>query len=418
MQIPVPHLPDSPCSLMAPAEFSSGALQGRWAGRRPQGRTGGSGECPAKPLVLRRNRPGSIGRIFFILAVLPALVPAICAAGSDRIAIANGQFVVGDRRIWINGANTPWNAWNDFGGRFDAAWWDAQFQALRDHGINATRVWITCDGEVGIDIDDDGRVAGATPAHWADLDQLFQIAAKHRVYVMATLMSFDHFKNSHAHFQRWRNWIARDANIDSYVDHYLTPFLDRYGSSPWLWSIDLMNEPDWVFENANNGRVSWERLQDYFGRAARAIHDRSPVLVTVGMAMLKYNSDTGRGCLGNQVSDRALRARVDVPGARLDFYSTHYYDWNGALWGNAASRTPGEYKLPVDKPGLLGELPAKGTAGHTIGEDYDDAFQHGWQGVMAWTSNGVDENGSLQQLGPATRAFREHHASLVEVGGR
>ena len=34
---------------------------------------------------------------------------------------------------------------------------------------------------------------------------------------------------------------------------------------------------------------------------------------------------------------------------------------------------------------------------------------------MAWTSNGVDENGNLEQLGPATRAFRDHHAALVDV---
>lgn len=350
------------------------------------------------------------------LALLLLLGSAVHGAGDDRIAIANGRFFTGGQRIWINGANTPWNAWNDFGGRFDASWWDNQFAALHEQGINATRVWITCNGDVGILIAADGRVTGATPAHWADLERLFQIAARHRIRVMATLMSFDHLKSGHATTACWRNWIADDRNIDSYVDNYLIPFLRRFGRSPWLWSIDLMNEPDWAYENADNGRVPWVRLQSYFARAAYAIHARGPVLVTVGLAMLKYNSDAGANCQGNQVSDRALRAQVNDPGARLDFYETHYYDWNGPIWGRAPYLSPGAYQMPADKPAVLGELPARGTAGHATVEDYESAFDHGWQGAMAWTSNGVDENGSLRQLGPATRAFRDHHAALVDAG--
>jgi hypothetical protein len=369
-----------------------------------------------KPNELRRYRGGWAECCFQTLILLLALASPVRAVESDRIVIANGEFMVGERRIWINGANTPWKNWNDFGGSFSESWWDAEFQRLRDQGINATRIWITCNGEVGILIDQGGQVSGATPAHWHDLDRLFEIAAKHRIYVMATLMSFDHLKNGHASSRRWRNWIACDRNVDSYVGTYLLPFLQRYGKSPWLWSIDLMNEPDWVYENADNGRVPWERLQSYFARAARAIHDHSPVLVTVGLAMLKYHSDTGAGCQGNQVSDRALQAQVNHPGARLDFYSPHYYDWNGDHWGKACAMSPAAYRLPTDKPSLLGEIPARGTAGRTTAENYESAFQHGWQGAMAWTSNGVDANGSLEQLGPATRAFRDRHPTLIDVG--
>ena len=349
-----------------------------------------------------------------ILLVVPAL--AVRAAEPDRITVGDGQFMVNGHRLWINGANTPWEHWNDFGGSFDEAWWDAQFGALRSNGINATRVWITCSGEVGILIDRDGVVSGATAAHWHDLDRLFLLAAKHRLHLMATLLSYDHFKNNHPDYQRWRRWIAEDRNLDSYVDHYLVPFLERYGRSPWLWSIDLMNEPDWVYENREDGRIPWERLQSYFARAARVIHEHSPVLVTVGMAMPKYNSDTARNSVGNKVGDRALQALVPDPAARLDFYTTHYYDWNGKIWGNAVYLTPAAYQLPTDKPSLLGEMPAVGTSGHTITADYESAFQHGWLGAMAWTSNGVDKFGSLKQLGPATRAMRALHAALIEGG--
>ncbi len=349
-----------------------------------------------------------------ILLVVPG--SPVRASEPGRITVANGQFMVNGHRLWINGANTPWHHWNDFGGAFDEHWWDAQLAALHRDGINATRVWISCSGGAAIRIDRSGAVSGATPAHWRDLDRLFQLAAKHRVYLMATLLSFDHFRDNHSEYRRWRKWIASDGNIDSYVDHYLIPFLDRYGRSPWLWSIDLMNEPDWVHENAEDGRFPWQRLQSYFARAACAIHEHSQVLVTVGLAMPKYNSDTGKNCVGNMVSDRALQALVPNPAARLDFYTTHYYDWNGKIWGNAVYLTPGAYHLPTDKPSLLGEMPAVGTAGHTITEDYESAFQHGWLGAMAWTSNGVDGNGSLKELGPATRAMRARYPALIDVG--
>ena len=377
--------------------------------------------CRDSLRVTRRQRfqPGwrTAGFVLLILGACGCLAAADRGDAGTRIVVAGGQFQVDGRRIWINGANTPWQHWNDFGGAFDPAWWDAHFRALHENGINATRVWISCSGDVGIAIAADGMVTGATDAHWRDLDRLFEIAAKHRVYVLATVMSFDNFKDNHAHHRQWRSWLGSDRAIDSYVESYLVPLVERCGRSPWLWAVDLMNEPDWVYEDAACGRIPWERLQAYFARAARAIHRHSGVLVTVGSAMPKYASDTGRGCLSNRLSDRALRERVDDPEARLDFYTTHYYDWNGANWGVAPYLAPSAYGMPDDKPSVLGEIPAHGTAGHTPAQDYEAAFEHGWQGAMAWTSNGVDTSGDLTQLGPGTRAFRDRHLSLVRPDG-
>jgi hypothetical protein len=350
---------------------------------------------------------------FLLLVALLAIPAALRAAAGDRIALANGEFMAGSRRIWINGANTPWHDWNDIGGRFDRAWWDSEFRSLHDHGINATRVWISCDGQVGLRIDDSGSVSGATQAYWDDLDSLFEIAAKHQVYVLATLLSFDHMHDNHPGYLRWRKWLGSDANIDSYVGSVLVPFVHRYGDTPWLWAIDLMNEPDWVFESKEDGQFAWATLQAYFARAAVAIHKGSPILVTVGMAMPKYESETAFGSKGNKVGDAALRARVDDPGARLDFYTVHYYDWCGKLWGPAPYLGPGAYGMPLDKPSIIGEMPAKGTGGHTTAQDYESTFEKGWQGAMGWTSDEVDEMGGMDTLGPATSAFASRHPDLV-----
>jgi hypothetical protein len=366
---------------------------------------------------MKKRKPVFITAIVLVAILSFTFIFSPLSAASTRITVSGTEFSLGGNRIWMNGANTPWDNWNDFGGSYDADWWNNHFQELNENGINSSRIWITCSGEVGINIDDSGYVSSATTAHWEDLDSLFQIAEENQIYIMATLISFDHFKNTYTTYEKWRNMITDTSNIDSYVENYVTPFTNRYKDNPYLWSIDLCNEPDWIYENEECGQISWDWLKTYFAKSAVAIHENSDVLVTVGTAMIKYNSDTCAGSQGNQISDEALQAIVDSSDARLDFYSTHYYDWMEEYWGNPFYMSPTEYELEDSKPSMLGETPAVGTSGHTITEDYENCFQNGWQGAMAWTSNGVDSNGSLTELGEATSTFRDNHYSLVYPDG-
>jgi hypothetical protein len=336
------------------------------------------------------------------------LVPGTNGTPSSdpRISVFGNEFRRCGRRIFMNGANTPWHVWDEFGGDYDASWWSNHYLDLHEAGVNSSRVWITCSGMVGVEIQADGTVLGATPEHWDALDSYFAIAEERQIYVMATLMSFDHFR--HGAEARWKAWIASDESIDSYVNNYLVPFLERYRDNPYLWSIDLMNEPDWAHEESG---ISFDRLRAYFARAARAIHENSKVLVTVGMAMPKY----GAACAGcaPSISDMQLRGAVNDPNVYLDFYSPHYYDWVGDLWGNTMHDSPAGSGFPLDKPLIFGEHPARGTSGHTLSEDIEAALAHGWQGTMPWTSNGVDRNGGFAQVSMAAKAFRDAHVSLV-----
>ncbi|HEX6277268.1 MAG TPA: hypothetical protein VFZ53_29705, partial [Polyangiaceae bacterium] len=320
--------------------------------------------------------------------------------------IAESAFTVCGRPIFMNGANTPWHRWNDFGGGYDGAWWSGHFAEMHDAGLNSSRVWITCSGEVGIDIAADGSVLGATPEHWEHLDGFFAIAEEREIYVMATLISFDHFESGSQ--SRWKAWIASDDAIDSYVENYLVPFLERYRENPYLWSIDLANEPDWAYEREG---ISWERLRAYFARAARAIHEHSDVLVTVGMASPKYSAP----CAGCEpaITDRQLRETLDDPNVYLDFYSPHYYDWVGPVWGNTLHLRPESTNFPPGKPMVIGEHPARGTTGHTLTQDVESAYANGWHGTMPWTSNGVDRNGGFAEVSAAATSFRDANPAVV-----
>lgn len=339
-------------------------------------------------------------------------VSPVRASADERISVSGSEFRAGGKRVWLNGANTPWHAWNDFGGHYDAVWWDKHFEKLHENGINATRVWMSCNGDVGINIDTNGVVTGCTPAWWGDVESLMRSAAKHHVYIMATLLSFDHFSDRHPKYARWRKMLTDGGNIDALVAHYVVSFVARYKDNPCLWSIDLCNEPDWIYENASCGRISWDWIQRYVAKAAVAIHSNSPILVTVGIAMGPKYQDVRRK--GDVFGDAVLRAEADgSPLARLDFYSSHHYDWMTRSYGNPFTETPAAYGLEGGKPAVIGECPAQGLAGRSSKQDYEDAYRNGWQGVLGWTSNGVDRNGSLEQLAPATRAFRDNHSELV-----
>jgi len=332
-----------------------------------------------------------------------------------RITIKNKEFTVNGKRIWINGTNTPWNKWNDFGGDYNDTWWNEHFAKLHEAGINAVRVWINCNNDQGaVIINNSGMVSGVSDKHWADLDKFFKTAQRNKIYIMATLLSFDHFKNtgSRQAALKWRAMLQNDTACASFVSNYTIPFINRYMDNPWLWSIDICNEPDWIYEDAVCGEISWDRISYFLALNTAAIHENSGILVTVGMAFPKYNAD-GSAYEGNKVSDTFLQKLFSNKNVYLDFWSPHYYDWVGEYYRVPFYVKPGDWGLDNSKPALIGECSAKGSAGKTIISDFENAFINGWQGVMPWTSNGVDANGDIDDLSPATKYMLEKHRDNV-----
>jgi hypothetical protein len=356
---------------------------------------------------------------------------------------STNQFETDGKRIWINGVNTPWNKWNDFGGTgwmtYDNRWWDAEFARLYAAGINAVRVWVNHNNlNNAINIAANGNVSGVSARHWTDVDKLFALAMKHKVYIMATLLSFDHFKSNNDNDWpnqpgRWQAMIKSQSASRSFVDNYTIPFVNRYKDNPYFWSIDIMNEPDWLYEHAEAGNIPWNNISYFLGLNAAAIHENSSVLVTVGMASVKYNAD-GSGYEGNKVSDSYLKSLTGNSNAYLDFWSPHYYDWvgewygvphyltpSGARGGNKTTGWTGGWGLGGSKPAILGECSALGTTpglwgtsrSNTIITDFEQAYSKGWQGVMPWSSNGIDSAGNLDSMKAATLNMLNKYLALI-----
>ena len=48
-----------------------------------------------------------------------------------------------------------------------------------------------------------------------------------------------------------------------------------------------------------------------------------------------------------------------------------------------------------------------------ISEAFIKTYENGWKGLLVWTSNGVDRNGTLKDCGPGLTAFQKKFPDLV-----
>jgi len=286
----------------------------------------------------------SITGVFLLFILLQGLT-----LFGQRISVNGTEFRKNGNRIWLNGTNTPWNKWNDFGGGFNYDWWNDELQQLKDLHINCTRVWITCDGNnTGINISDNGYISGVNDLFWSHVDQLMEIAQSKQIYVMIALISFDHTKPGNTNASKWINMYNSTINRQAFVDNYAVPFVNRYKNNPYFFAVDVGNELDWVWENHG---VPSDSVINLISRVADAVKTNSEVLVCQGWgAGIKYNT-SARGGSGNYL------ANVNV-----DFYNIHYYDWQNQWFGNPFDLSPANYNMN-SKPCIVGESSAKGSVG-------------------------------------------------------
>ncbi len=335
---------------------------------------------------------------------------------AQRIYIDGNQFKVDGKPIYLNGCNTPWNKWNDFGGKYDSLFWENEFKRLHENGMNSVRVWISCDGEVQPYIDSTGFVTGVSDKFWKDVDHLIKTAEANQLYLMATMLSFDHVKITHENNNVWRQMLNDSSKVRSYILNYLLPFVKRYENNPYLFSIDLCNEIEWMQEKEECGNFKWNILQRYVAMCAASIHHSgSKVLVTMGSAGVKWNSDKA---IANFWSDMNLQKQFSDKAAFLDFWQFHYYSWINPYFGNPFSKSPADYNIN-DRPVVVGEMPAKESglpSGLTMFQAFNELLNNGYSGHFPWTSNGLDKEGNLNDFGDSALNFKTKHSLLVNPG--
>jgi Cellulase (glycosyl hydrolase family 5) len=289
------------------------------------------------------------------------------------------------------------------------------FRKLAAAGGKSVRWWMHCEGRATPNYDAQGKPTGMPEAALANLGRMLDLAAANKVLVMPVLWSFDMAKNNRA------NLITDTALTRAYITNVLDPMVRRYKGHPGLVAWEICNEPEWMLDDdgSTTQRVTKLQLQRFHGLLAAAIHKADPsALVTTGSAAFKWCS-TSPESKGNYYSDQALQAAAGGdPLAHLDFYQIHYYPWmRGQGWTYSPWDHGREY-WGLDKPIVIGELPAKGEAG------YLDAMQmhvgsvdSGYAGIMSWAflDNRADKEGAFADAKPGIEAVAAKIPQAVQV---
>ena len=101
------------------------------------------------------------------------------------------------------------------------------------------------------------------------------------------------------------------------------------------------------------------------------------------MGIVKYNSDQYEG---NKISDDYLTRLTGNEKSYIDFYSTHYYNWQKEWFGFPCDKSPAEFGLDGTKPCVIGEThnDDEQECGMSLTEKYKSVYENGWNGIMVW----------------------------------
>nr|MCR4800447.1 hypothetical protein [Bacteroidales bacterium] len=171
--------------------------------------------------------------LFFFSLVLSLSINA------QRISIQGNSFVCNGEKIFFVGTNTPWDNWNDFGGNFNSQFWADEFAKLEKNGINSSRIWISCDAAGQPFVDVEGVTHPATQQFWDNLDYLMNLATKHKIYVIATISSFDNLDETKPASKNWMALLNCTQKLQQYCDTFLKPLVERYKDNPYFFAIDI-----------------------------------------------------------------------------------------------------------------------------------------------------------------------------------
>jgi hypothetical protein len=312
---------------------------------------------------------------------------------------------------WFNGINVPWHNFGyDIGANsFDSNWFASFFANCSENHINSARFWVHCDGRASPMFNSDGSVSGLSPTFLPELEQLVKMASSSHVVTMLTLWSFDMCKQE-TPTSYHPQLISNTNALQSYVTKALIPILktlDKYDNVVY----EIINEPEWcVKETPGNTpyMASLSEMQRFAATIADAIHKNSRHAVTLGSSSLKWNSNSS-AAVGNWWSDAALQKQVASSSAKLDFYQIHYYDWmHNDQWGYDPCREPASY-WSLDKPTVVGELPATGGQFYTPTQLVECSFKDNYWGDMFWAYNADFD---WKKAIPAWTQFYQEHAGI------
>ncbi len=308
------------------------------------------------------------------------------------------------RQRFALGANYAWHnfstdfgglaEWNQQGVSQDSTQYDTDLATMRSGGVSVIRWWVFPDfrGD-GVVFDASGNPTGITATAVADIQEALALAAKHDVYLVLTLFSFDAFNptttTSGVTIRSLAPMVTDPTRLTGVMNNVVTPVAHAAAASPHvdhLLGWDVVNEPEWAIAptgNAPGGQdftpngslttVTLAQMKTFINDVIPILKTETPdALTSVGWAAAKWSW-----------------AFTDITS--LDFNQPHIYAWVDEYW--PYTQTPSQLGYPA-KPTVYGEFllaaepfgpDAGGTDPATFATILDTLWTNGFAGAWGWS---------------------------------
>ncbi len=207
-----------------------------------------------------------------------------------------------------SGADRPWPLGYAFSGPISEQQRETleqTYAALQRQGLGFTRVYIG-DYRTGLVFDAEGSVTAIEPQFLEFLDALAEIANRHGIIVMFSLMDNTVLDGKGVEFPQF---VIDHEESERFVKHGLAPIIERLAGRRVIW--DLFNEPE------NVSRAQLSQVQDFVDRALAVLRatdaDARFTVVSRSADELIYWRGRGLDVLSHNVFDqRGLDAAVNL----------------------------------------------------------------------------------------------------------
>jgi hypothetical protein len=297
------------------------------------------------------------------------------------------QFLLGVNLAWLDGAfghdfgHDPRHP--EWGVAYDPAHVDDLLALAQANGIRLLRLWVfeRCEG---LFLDERGVVTGIDPTLLDNFDDLVrERLPKYDVKVYFTLLG------AAAQGECLTTpYLPAGPARSALFDKALRPFVARYADSPWIWGIDLMNEPEAAVAgpsgNYESG-VSWAVMRDFLGAGAAMVRQVAPHL----------HVSAGSGWHGEaNVRDGRFS------GLGFTHLDWHAYEDDGALPTYASLQR--RAKILLGEAGQEREAWDDTLQAEVLAGMLDDAVAEHYWGVLPWYLDHPDSQNHLALIEPAS----------------
>ena len=351
----------------------------------------------------------------FVLVVVCGIVLGAAILVPPYVAVAPTQARLDRLRgqsAFVAGLNYPWKTGQDFG---TGAWGhsgvsdpttyqevDADFANMAAQGVRVVKWRIFNDGRYGLEFAADGSVIGVDDLFFQDVDAALEIASHHDVYLVFTLFSSGFWtadcQSNGVQLGGHADLVVDPNKRKSLMEHAVVPLLTHVASSDRILAYEVVAEPEWGVQELNSDPD--QRIKLPLG----AVHDFVTDLVTAVHANTRS--------LATLESNRFSNMR-QWQGTGVDYYSFSWYDWLEPYEPLATTAS----SASLDKPIVLGEYPAGGSAYYSVPQVLDSMDTLGYAGAFGWSYWAGDGISDWRDVAPTFSDWVGAHWADVDVGG-